>query len=225
MAGVEVEASAEGLPPNKTVDLVWGTVNGGWVVEDYYRFRGKKFTNATQVLTNAKVGADGRVSVRFKVPEDYGGVHEVFVSENGVTLAQGGIDVGQTFEMHPTEGPVGTPIEIRVKGLGWRTMESTWVVNWDNHEVGWVSATDTRGSAVGTVPRRGHGWRASGQGLHRIHGPGLSESRTGAQLVSAQTRFRLSRHARSAPTRQAYAEPYQKQPLPRTPRRRVASRS
>jgi len=47
--------------------------------------------------------------------------------------------------MYPSEGPVGTPIEIRVSGLGWRTLDSTWVVNWDNHEVGWVSATDTRG--------------------------------------------------------------------------------
>ena len=35
-----------------------------------------------------------------------------------------------------------------MKGLGWRTMESTWVVNWDNQEVGYVSATGTRGSAV-----------------------------------------------------------------------------
>ena len=50
--------------------------------------------------------------------------------------------------MHPAEGPVGTPIELRVTGLGWRTMESTWVMNWDNQEVGWVSAADTRGTAV-----------------------------------------------------------------------------
>ena len=79
-------------------------------------------------------------AIRFKVPEDYGGVHEVFFSENGVPLAQGGLEVGQTFEMHPTEGPVGTPIEIRVTGLGWRTLESTWVVNWDNSLAGFVSA-------------------------------------------------------------------------------------
>ena len=56
--------------------------------------------------------------------------------------------MSQTFEMYPTEGPVGTPIEVRVKGLGWRTLDSTWVVNWDNQEVGWVSASRTRGSAV-----------------------------------------------------------------------------
>ena len=51
-------------------------------------------------------------------------------------LAQGGIEVGQTFEMSPAEGPIGTSIELRVKGVGWRTMESTWVINWDNQEVG-----------------------------------------------------------------------------------------
>ena len=54
----------------------------------------------------------------------------------------------QTFEMHPSEGPIGTLIELRVTGFGWRTMESTWVVNWDNRDVGYVSATDTRGTAV-----------------------------------------------------------------------------
>ena len=39
-------------------------------------------------------------------------------------------------------------IELAVKGLGWRTMESTWVVNWDNQELGCVSAAGTRGRAV-----------------------------------------------------------------------------
>ena len=50
--------------------------------------------------------------------------------------------------MSPASGPVGTPIELTVKGLGWRTMESTWVVNWDNNLVGFVSAAGTKGSAV-----------------------------------------------------------------------------
>jgi hypothetical protein len=35
VAGAEVEASAEGLPPNRKIDLVWGTVSGGWVIEEY----------------------------------------------------------------------------------------------------------------------------------------------------------------------------------------------
>jgi hypothetical protein len=50
--------------------------------------------------------------------------------------------------MTPLSGPIGTPIELRVKGLGWRTMENTWVVNWDNRGVGFVTAVSTHGSAV-----------------------------------------------------------------------------
>ena len=213
VAGAEIEASAEGLPANRTVDLVWGTVNGGWVIEEYYRFRGKRFANTTKTLAQVQVGADGRASIRFKVPEDYGGVHEVFFSENGVPLAQGGIQVGQTFEMHPTEGPVGTPIEIRVKGLGWRTLESTWVVNWDNQNVGWVSATDTRGSSVAR-------FRAAGAiGEHHVQlytgymGQGYlnHEQAPNSYLPRPGFVFRITPGNVAAPS---FAEPYQKQPVP-----------
>ena len=162
VVGTEIDASAEGLPPNRMVDLIWETVAGGWVVEDGYRFRGKRFTDSTKVLGRAQVAADGRLQTHFTIPEDFGGVHSVTVADAGRPLAHGGIEVTQTFEMHPSEGPVGTLIELRVTGFGWRTMESTWVVNWDNHDVGYVSATDTRGTASAR-------FRATGPvGVHEI---------------------------------------------------------
>src|SRR5678816_750210 len=163
LVGTAIEVAAEGLPPNKTVDLVWGTVDGGWVIEDYFHFRGKKYAETTRILSEAVTDGNGRLNTRFAVPEDFGGVHEVFVRDGDTTLAQGGLEVAQTFEMSPKEGPVGTTIELRVKGLGWRTMESTWVVNWDNHQAGYVSAAGTRGSAVAR-------FRASGPvGEHTIN--------------------------------------------------------
>ncbi len=162
VVGTEIDASADGLPPNRTVDLIWETVAGGWVVEDGYRFRGKRFTDSTKVLRRAQVASDGRLQTHFTIPADFGGVHSVTVADAGRPLAQGGIEVTQTFEMHPSEGPVGTLIELRVTGFGWRTMESTWVVNWDNHDVGYVSATDTRGTASAR-------FRATGPvGVHEI---------------------------------------------------------
>ena len=148
IVGARVDATADGLPPNRTVDLAWGTVDGGWVVEEGFRFKGKHFVESTKPLGRATVGADGRLATQFTIPADFGGVHAITVSDGGVVVAQGGIEVTQTFELTPSEGPIGTPIELRVTGFGWRTMESTWVVNWDNQEVGYVSATDTRGSAV-----------------------------------------------------------------------------
>jgi hypothetical protein len=162
VVGAGIDAAAEGLPPHRTVDLIWGTVDGGWVVEDGYRFQGKRFTDSTKVLGRAKVGPDGTLAAHLTIPEDFGGVHSITVSDAGVALAQGGIEVTQTFALHPSEGPIGTPIELRVTGFGWRTMDSTWVVNWDNQQVGYVSATDTRGTAVAR-------FRASGQvGDHEI---------------------------------------------------------
>jgi hypothetical protein len=138
----------------------------------------------------------------------------VIVSDAGVPLAQGGIEVGQTFEVHPVEGPVGTPIELRVKGLGWRTMESTWVVNWDNQQIGWVSATDTRGSAVARFRAAGHvgdheikvytGWMGQGYLNH--------EQAPNAHLPRPRFVFRVT--PGSAVKSAAYAEPYPEQNVP-----------
>src|SRR6185436_4443958 len=136
------------LPAGKKIELQWGTVTGGWVIEDYYHFKGKKYAETTSSLGQFDVDGNGRLDARFAIPEDYGGVHEVTVIVDGKPAAQNGIEVTQSFEMTPASGPIGTPIEIKVKGLGWRTMESTWVVNWDNNAVGFVSAAGTRGSAV-----------------------------------------------------------------------------
>jgi hypothetical protein len=213
VVGSEVHVSAEGLPAGRRVDLVWHTVKGGWVIEDYYHFRGKKFTETTMTLGQAAVDQGGRLGTTFRVPEDYGGVHEVTIADNGVPLAQGGVEVGQTFELYPTEGPVGTPIELRVKGFGWRTMESTWVINWDNQEVGWVSATDTHGTAIAR-------FRASGStGEHhiRVYSGYMGQSylnheqAPNAYLPRPSFVFRVTPGSVAMP---AYAEPYPKQPVP-----------
>src|SRR5262245_34708328 len=44
VVGAKVRAVASDLPAGKTVDLKWSTVTGGWVIEDYYYFRGKKYS-------------------------------------------------------------------------------------------------------------------------------------------------------------------------------------
>src|ERR1700740_582482 len=148
VVGAQVRAAADGLPAGKAVDLQWATVSGGWVIEDYYYFRGRKYSETTLPLGKFPVSASGRLDASFTIPEDYGGVHDIIASIDGKVVAQNGVEVTQSFEMTPASGPVGTPIELRVKGLGWRTMENTWVVNWDNRGIGFVTAAGTRGSAV-----------------------------------------------------------------------------
>src|SRR3989441_2425929 len=148
VVGAQVKAVASSLPAGKIVDLEWGTVTGGWVIEDYYYFRGKKYSETRSSLGKFTVDPSGRLSASFTIPEDYGGVHDVIAMIDEKAVAQNGIEVTQSFEMTPLSGPVGTPIELRVRGLGWRTMENTWVVNWDNRGLGFVTAVSTHGSAV-----------------------------------------------------------------------------
>ena len=217
--GASVHATGTGLPPGKNVELTWGTVQGGWVVEDYYHFRGKKYSETTSKLGEFRSDSSGRLDASFTIPEDYGGVHEVIALVDGKAVAQNGIEVTQTFELTPTSGPVGTPIELRVKGLGWRTMESTWVVNWDNNNVGWVSAASTRGSATARFraagPAGDHvvklytGW----QGQSYLN----YEQSPVARLPRPQFTFRTTPAtglggARPSAAAAAYEEPYPTQP-------------
>jgi len=215
VVGAAVQARASGLPAGKTVDLAWGTVTGGWVIEGYYHFRGKKYAESTTSLGRFPIDAAGRLSARFAIPEDYGGVHEVIARIDGKPVAQNAINVTQTFAMTPTSGPVGTPIDLKVTGLGWRTMESTWVVNWDNQELGFVSAAGTRGSAVARIratgPAGAHivklytGW----QGLGYLN----YEQSPVAALPRPQFTFRTTP---GAVQNAQYAEPYLPQPIPKT---------
>jgi hypothetical protein len=214
VVGARVTVSATGLPPGREAELQWATVTGGWVIEDYYHFRGKKYTDTTTSLGRFSIDREGRLAAQFTIPEDYGGVHDVIAVVDGRTAAQNALEVTQSFELSPMSGPIGAPIELRVKGIGWRTMESTWVVNWDNNTLGWVSAASARGSAVARFRAAGPpgdhvikvytGWQGQPYLNH--------EQSPVAYLPRPEFIFRTT----NAPSRavSAMAEPYQTQVMP-----------
>src|SRR5215831_9536033 len=68
VVGADVQVSAEGLPAGKTAELQWGTVTGGWVVEDYYHFKGKKYTETTKSLGKTNIDSNGRLNAHFLIP-------------------------------------------------------------------------------------------------------------------------------------------------------------
>jgi hypothetical protein len=213
VVGSAVHVTATGLPATKTIELSWGTVTGGWVIEDYYHFRGKKYSETTTSLGRFPTDNAGRLDARFVIPEDYGGVHEVIALVDGKPVAQGGINVSQFFALSPTSGPVGTPVELRVTGLGWRTMESTWVVNWDNQELGFVTAASTRGSAVGRFRAAG----PTGDHVVKLYTGWQGQAYLNYEQspVAALPRPQFTFHTTSGGVGEAaYAERYQAQPIP-----------
>jgi hypothetical protein len=214
VVGAVVHAAADGLPPGRRVDLIWKTVKGGWVVEDYYHFRGKKYADEAIPLGSVAVGSDGRLDARFQIPEDFGGVHDIVARIDGRTVAQNGIEVTQSFTLTPASGPVGTPIELRVTGIGWRTMESTWVVNWDNAEVGWVSAASTKGTAVARFRAAGPAGDHAVKVYTGYQGQAYLnyEQSPVAQLPRPRFTFRVTPGRTAAAP--FYVEPYPPQPVP-----------
>jgi hypothetical protein len=214
VVGARVSVSATGLPPGREAELQWATVTGGWVIEDYYHFRGKKYTDTTTSLGRFPIDREGRLAAQFTIPEDYGGIHDVIAVVDGRTAAQNAIEVTQSFEISPTSGPIGAPIELRVKGIGWRTMESTWVVNWDNNTLGWVSAASARGSAVARFRAAG----PPGEHVIKVYTgwqgqPYLNHEQSPvAYLPRPEFIFRTTNAPPQAVP--AMAEPYQPQPMP-----------
>src|SRR3989442_4034126 len=127
VVGAKVRAVASDLPAGKIVDLKWSTVTGGWVIEDYYYFRGKKYSETTSSLGKFPVNSNGRLNASFTIPEDYGGVHDVVAMIDDKTVAQNGIEVTQNFEMNPLSGPIRTPIRHPGQRLRRRPVGNTLV--------------------------------------------------------------------------------------------------
>jgi hypothetical protein len=153
-AGTPVRVLGEGLPPGERFELAWTTVAGRWKVEGE-RYLGREYLPASQPLATVQVDASGRFSAQFHVPEDFGFMHDVVLRQGNRVFAQAGFSVDMTMEISPASGPVGTPITVEVKGIGWRHLQNSWLLLYDNSTTGWVSAVTTRGSARFTLPATG----------------------------------------------------------------------
>jgi hypothetical protein len=153
-AGTPVRVAAEGLPADAEFQLVWRTVKGSWKVAGG-KYRGREYRPAAFAIATVGTDAAGRLAARFTVPEDFGFVHDVVLQQGEREFTQAGFSVDMAVSLSPTSGPVGTPITVKVRGIGWRPLENSWMLLYDNHFTGWISAVTTAGSATLTIPASG----------------------------------------------------------------------
>jgi hypothetical protein len=152
--GVPVRVTAEELPANTDFRLVWRTVNGSWKVAQA-QYHGREYTPAMVEMARVRTDAAGRLSAVFIVPEGFGFLHDVVLQRDERVFIQAGFSVDMSVTLSPQSGPVGTPISVKVSGIGWRPLESSWLLLYDNHFTGWISAVTTAGSATVTIPASG----------------------------------------------------------------------
>ena len=152
--GTPVRVTAEGLPADTDFQLVWRTVKGAWKVAQA-EYHGREYLPAAFELAAVRTDAAGRLAATFTVPEDFGFLHNVVLQQGERLFIQAGFSVDMSVTLSPPSGPVGTPIAVEVKGIGWRPLESSWTLLYDNHFTGWISAVTTAGSATFTIPASG----------------------------------------------------------------------
>jgi hypothetical protein len=160
--GTPVTVTGEGFPPGQELDLVWRTVKGHWKVT-IAEYHGREFTPAAYRIATVTSDQAGRVKANFVAPEDFGFMHDVVVQQGMRLLTQTAFNLDITAKITgASSGPLGSPIAVEVQGIGWRELEDSWVLLYDNKFTGFMSAITTHGTARFTLPATGN------TGLHIV---------------------------------------------------------
>jgi hypothetical protein len=155
-AGTPLTVTGEGFPAEQELDLVWRTVKGQWKVT-IAEYHGREFLPAAYRIATVKSDKQGRIAARFTAPEDFGFLHDIIVQQSDRLLTQTAFHLDMAARINgPTSGPLGTMIEVEVQGIGWRELEGSWVLLYDNKYTGFMSAVTTGGTAKFSVPATGH---------------------------------------------------------------------
>jgi hypothetical protein len=152
-----VKATGSGFDSNAELQVVWQAFSGSWNVNATLgEFHGRQFEDNLQVLATVRTDASGQFETTFTVPAGFGFEHDVrVISQDGVVENQAAFEVTMQASISPSSGPVGTPIIIELNGVGWRALENSWMVLYDNKFTGWMSSVTTDGLAQATIPAVG----------------------------------------------------------------------
>jgi hypothetical protein len=153
-AGTPLSISAEGLPAGQEFELVWRTVKGSWKVTDA-EYHGREYLPIAYRIATLRTDQTGRASATFMAPDDYGFIHDIVLQRDGRLFTQTGFNLDMTVKISPESGPVGTPVTVEVRGIGWRNLQNSYVLLYDNNFAGWMSTVTTAGSASFTIPATG----------------------------------------------------------------------
>ncbi len=157
-----VELQGTGFPAGTEFEILWQKFQGSWKVESG-EFYGREYTQELEEIAKVRSSAAGELEAKFTVPEGFGFIHDVIVAQNGEILNKAAFEVEMQASIFPGSGPVGTPITLELKGVGWRPLENSWLLLYDNKFTGWLSAVTTNGVARTIIPATG------GPGKHILH--------------------------------------------------------
>jgi hypothetical protein len=164
--GTPIVVTGSGLPANQDFDLVWRTVTGSWKAADG-EYHGRDYKPVGYRIASLHSDGAGKIAAHFTAPEDFGFQHDIVLQQGAREFTQAGFSLDMSVAMSPASGPPGTPVTLDIRGIGWRELENSWMLVYDNSFTGWISAVSTHGTAHVTIPATGE---AGTHVLQLIHG-------------------------------------------------------
>ena len=152
--GAAVTVSGEALPAHQEFDLVWRTVKGSWKAANG-EYHGRDYAPAGYRIAQVETDAAGKFTATFVLPDDFGFQHDIVLQQGTKLFTQAGFTLDMAMKVTPESGPPGTLITFDIKGIGWRELENSWMLVYDNNFTGWISSVSTHGSAHFTIPATG----------------------------------------------------------------------
>ena len=154
--GDTVTATGSGLTPGYKYTILWEDVIGSWDVDVVKgTYSGRNFADNWLTLATVTTDAQGNFKASFLVPEGFGFAHDVLVMDNGTIRNKCSFSVDMQASLATTQGPLGSPITIVVKGMGWKDYQNGWHVLYDNQNVGILTSVTTHGQATAVIPATG----------------------------------------------------------------------
>lgn len=153
--GTRTTLMGKGLPPNASLDVFWQTVEAEWL-QDPPLFKGISVRETQDRIATVTTAADGTFTTVLKIPQEYGGLHDIYLMQGARVLNKTGFRTLPVVTMLPSSGPVGTPIRITLTGFNPAHQLETWYfVMYDNKLVGYLTALRTNGTARVAIPATG----------------------------------------------------------------------
>jgi len=140
--GTRTTLRGSGFTPGASLELVWQTYVGN-------RVSGEGFAPLENALGSVTVGADGRLDHAVTIPDDLGGLHGLVLRRGDAMLARSFFVIETSIvSMSPASGPVGTPVTIHLKGVGWTEYDNIYIATYDNAYMGYACGFNSRGDVV-----------------------------------------------------------------------------
>jgi hypothetical protein len=140
--GTRAVLKGEGFAAGAPMRLVWETSVGSRVTD-------AGFTPQEDAIGDIKADANGRIERTLAIPDDVGGLHGLAVRRGDDLVARVHFVIETSIvDISPRSGPVGTPVTIHLKGVGWTEYDNIYVATYDNAYMGYACGLNSHGDVV-----------------------------------------------------------------------------